>query len=315
MTSSTFLTITDSSLSYVSQLCARFGRDNEIGGIGFGNYDENGHPVVMMLLPPGPNAEFSPTSFIDDPEYVNQAMGIVSDKYGQGIPCFWHSHPGSFCEPSSIDLAQSSRFAKKFGIQTLGYIILTAHAQYNEPRLRFWDRCLTTFSSRKNYPHITVNSYVFDLDQCQYEPCYVKVIDYNGIQEDILKTSLVSEHYKLPIYYPADRIRVVNAMETASSVPSGFTEEFSNLADLSVPDIYLKDGILTVQNRFSDEAELTMQYQLDGNDYELLKAKIYIDEKTKDITKAVRKYHSFCHAYVEASRLVSYHKEGKYNGS
>ena len=302
---SALLTISKSALFYMSQLCDSFGRHNEIGGACFGNYDQHGQPVVMLALPPGSKAEFSECSFMDDPDYINDAIVYTKDRYGLILLCFWHVHPGSFSEPSSIDLAQSSRFARKFGLQNLGYIILTAQDQYNEPQQRFWERYLTRFSGHKSHPIITVNSYVFRSDRSCYEPCSVKVIDYDGIQKDITDSPFIPDRYKLPMYYPDDKLKITGALETASSIPENFTEAFGNIVELVPPEFFIDGDLLTAERIFDGDSKLTLRYEVSNDDYMLIKASVDIGRIHKDITGKLRNFTRFDHAYLQACNLVT----------
>ena len=303
------LTISKSALSYSAQLCAKFGTNNEIGGLGLGSYDEKGFPVVMALLPPGPNACFSGCHFADDADFVNAAIDYGRVRYGLSPLHFWHLHPGILSEPSGTDLTQCIRFTKKFELQNLGYMIMTTQSRPNERSL-FWGKYMGKFGGRKS-PLVTVNSYIFCPDQCRHEPCKVKTVDYDGIQRDILDCEFIPERYKLPICYPDEKLNVIGKIATDVSIPASFTEAFSNLVELAPPEIFIKGEILTAERVFDDGRKIILRYRIDSDDYRLIEGSIHTNRSSgRDITKALRDFYRFDQMYLAAYRLATSFKEG-----
>ncbi len=309
---SDFLTGSDSAFSYAAQLCARFGSSNEFGGLGVGSYDEAGNPVVMALLPPGPNAVFSPASFIDDADYVNTAVDHAKTHFGIAPICWWHLHPGDYSEPSPIDLVQCQRFTRKLKLPRLGYMIMTRQncAVRHVP---LWGKCFSRFTGKKT-PVITVYCYLFDSALEQYEPCFVKTINYCGIQHDFLNANFIPRLYKLPFSYPPDKIVIINKVESDLIIPSSFTEAYRSLAALVPPEIFVDGDTLTAVRVFDNGTKLCLRYRFQDSGYHLLDGSVQTDKISQDITKRLRFLTRFDQAYLEACHLATSIKRNEYYG-
>jgi len=236
------ITVSNAAVSYTSHLCSKHGASTEIGGLGLGSYDERGDLVVMAMLPPGPKAELSAICFVDDVNYINTSITFAKERYGLSPLLFWHLHPGDYSEPSHTDLNQCIRFTHAFRLPALGYMIMTRQNKASN-RNRFWGKYLAGFNGKTN-PLITIHSYIFDTDQSQYEPCCVRSIDYDGVQQEILNCDFIPERYKLRLSYPTDKIKIIDAIASAPSIPASFTNAFSRIAELITPDIFVDGHIL-----------------------------------------------------------------------
>ena len=293
MTTGMSVSYPKAALAYPCNVCAKFGNNKEIGGVGVGYCDKEGNPIVMANLPPGPKAEFSRCSFSDDPGYINRIMSHA-EKYRLTLNSFWHLHPGSMSEPSSIDLEQSIRFTDKLEIEKLSYLILTETDERQIGYKSFWGRFSTVT------PEINVHSYIFDAIKRDYVPCGVQIVDYDKLQHDFINSSLIADKYRIPSRYPEDKLNVVNCIQSEISIPESFTSAFGNIAGISPPEIYLNGKELTIEKSFDGDVKLIMSYEISRSGCVLSDAKIQVGDKCKNISRTVSKYCGFEHAYLES---------------
>lgn len=80
-----------SELDYISR-CILDRKNIETGGQLFGYWSEDGRPVVMYAIGPGPRANHQPTFFNQDVDYLVAVGRYLKDNYGLKHIGEWHSH-------------------------------------------------------------------------------------------------------------------------------------------------------------------------------------------------------------------------------
>ena len=303
------LVIPQASAEYIAHVCSMYGSRTEIGGIGLGSYDENADPVIMGLLPPGPEADLSAVAFTDDVDFVNVEIENAKNRYGLSPLCFWHVHPGKYSDPSPVDLRQCINFTKRFRLPSLGYMILTREEDPERRPQRF-GKWLPQLIGQA-LPIVTIHSYVFHADQSQYEPCRVKVSEFSGIQQEILNSAHIPTRYRISPTYPPQKLKIINEVKPTASIPASLNAALQRLMELTPPDLIINGNILSAERVFDDDWKLLFRFQLEGDEYTLIEASVYAGKKRRDITHALQSYRQFDHAYLAACSLVASLKEGE----
>ena len=80
-----------SELDYISR-CILDRKDIETGGQLFGYWSEDGRPVVMYAIGPGPRANHQMTFFNQDVDYLVKVGRAIKENYGLHHIGEWHSH-------------------------------------------------------------------------------------------------------------------------------------------------------------------------------------------------------------------------------
>ena len=85
------IVIFKSELDYISS-CILDRKNIETGGQLFGYWTEEGRPVVMYAIGPGPRANHQPTFFNQDVNYLVTVGRVLKETYGLHHIGEWHSH-------------------------------------------------------------------------------------------------------------------------------------------------------------------------------------------------------------------------------
>jgi hypothetical protein len=91
-----------------------------------GLWTHGGRPVVLLALPPGPEARHESMHFADDIEHFRSTSALMHEQFGMQPIGTWHSHHGlGLDEPSAGDVNQVRSITGKNGIQRWMEIITT----------------------------------------------------------------------------------------------------------------------------------------------------------------------------------------------
>ena len=98
-----------SELDFISR-CIQDFPNIETGGELFGFWTQLGTPVVLYAVGPGPYARHHPTSFVQDPDYVDNIEAEMCLRTGLQHVGQWHSHHQlGLAHPSGGDVASMQR--------------------------------------------------------------------------------------------------------------------------------------------------------------------------------------------------------------
>ena len=93
-----------SELDYISR-CILDRRDIETGGQLFGYWSDDGRPIVMYAIGPGPKANHQKTFFNQDVEYLVKVGRFLKENFGLHHIGEWHSHHQlGLAKPSGHDV-------------------------------------------------------------------------------------------------------------------------------------------------------------------------------------------------------------------
>ncbi|MCK4341178.1 MAG: hypothetical protein KAY37_05580 [Phycisphaerae bacterium] len=120
-------TIYESELRVLAGVSASWG-DVEAGGDLSGLLSHGGHAVVLLALPPGPNARHEALHFAQDLAHFRRIANIIDRRFGLQIVGGHHSHHSlGIDQPSGGDVAQVRSITSKNNIRRWVEVITTHH--------------------------------------------------------------------------------------------------------------------------------------------------------------------------------------------
>ena len=176
----------------------------------------------------------------------------------------------------------------------------------------FWGKCRRPFT-RPSLPRVSVHSYIFHADQSEYEPCSVKVTDFNVIQQELLKSEIIPRCYRIAPTYPSQQLEIINEIKTTPSIPKSLNAALQRLMELTPPELTMNGNVLSAERVFDNDCRLVFRFRLDGDTYRLLEASVHTDKRSRDIARELRNYRHFDHAYLVACGIADAFRKGGRN--
>ena len=207
-------TIYESELRVLAGVSASWG-DVEAGGDLSGLLSHGGHAVVLLALPPGPNARHETVHFAQDLSHFRKTTNILDRRFGLQIVGSYHSHHSlGIDQPSGGDVGQVRSITSKNNIRRWVEVITTHHPVSPEDPGR--GRCTHgRRKARQEEPgrddvNVRINSFSYPhAPSGEYCRCPIRVIE--GISP--IRQALASEAVFSPqelgaefCEFPLDRI-------------------------------------------------------------------------------------------------------------
>ena len=86
----------------------------ETGGQTFGGYTGSGMPVITLVTPPGPDAEYGSATFVQDSRYLQECRELLLTKHGSDHNGRYHSHQQMHLyQPSGGDVSTANSQMRK----------------------------------------------------------------------------------------------------------------------------------------------------------------------------------------------------------
>ena len=199
-------------------------KHTEIGGSLFGLFGSD-QIVIMLAIPPGPNAKMGRTFFHDDHRYIEMVSNLLWNTFSIEFVGSQHSHKINLDRPSLRDIQATHSIASRNGFKRLCQLIIsftsskeTAHAIVSENDHCFQENSnfctdLVQTPERLFNPHHTpnhqiqavrINAFVYlDPEQGQPIRCGLRVIPGESpIRKALRQTSVkprLSAQYAFPL--------------------------------------------------------------------------------------------------------------------
>lgn len=294
----TCIYIWHSELQYICRRAYRQGAI-EVGGWLHGGWTNRGDALIWLACPPGPNAQYGYTSFVQDFQWQTALDRRMVDRFGLCSVGKWHAHHVlGICGPSSEDQRIDRGIVSKNVIHGFAQIIITFDYE----------------GARKMRVHSS-----FQTEQ-QTSPCPLRIIPgLSPIRRVLFDTDIFPDHEDYMWEYPETEIEcdtiqpahAVGATQAASEIPTALTAQFDALPIEVQEDIFVtteQQGMVTVSLPLPNERRVEIGYMATKASSPHSISVEAPDKKREDITDAVNPQGSpltMARAYHKILAIVS----------